>query len=160
MKSPIWWRDKPSTKGFIKFKKLSKINKFLTIDSDKIQKPRRKRNRITIGFAFEFFCERIGRDSKPFTWERRQNDLFIFFRINWSKFFPFFKESIMMWDIFFFQIKTSLDDFIKKIKNFTTENVFPVTYHPQSLYFVKPITRSTSSLPGLYLFKFLLKLFV
>ena len=82
MKSPIWWRDKPSTKGFIKFKKLSKINKFLTIDSDKIQKPRRKRNRITIGFAFEFFCERIGRDSKPFTWERRQNDLFIFFRIN------------------------------------------------------------------------------
>lgn len=46
------------------------------------------------------------------------------------------------------KIKTSLEDFIKKMKNFTTEYVFPITYHPQNLYFVKPITRSTSSLPG------------
>ena len=37
---------------------------------------------------------------------------------------------------------------MKKLKNFTTETIFNITYHPQSLFFVRPITRSSSSLPG------------
>ncbi|EAS06667.1 notchless-like protein (macronuclear) [Tetrahymena thermophila SB210] len=46
------------------------------------------------------------------------------------------------------EIKTSIDDFAKKMKNFSTEVTLDITFHPQSLFFVRPITRQSSSLPG------------
>jgi len=46
------------------------------------------------------------------------------------------------------EIKKSLNEFIKKLENFSSEKVFPITYHPQALFFVRPITRWSSSLEG------------
>ncbi|EGR31123.1 notchless family protein, putative [Ichthyophthirius multifiliis] len=46
------------------------------------------------------------------------------------------------------EIKTSLSEFLKKLKNYTTETILPITFHPQSLFYVRPITRQASSLPG------------
>eukprot|EP00825_Cyclidium_porcatum_P017314 TRINITY_DN2005_c0_g1_i1.p1 TRINITY_DN2005_c0_g1~~TRINITY_DN2005_c0_g1_i1.p1 ORF type:complete len:398 (+),score=64.50 TRINITY_DN2005_c0_g1_i1:334-1527(+) len=46
------------------------------------------------------------------------------------------------------EIKTNLNDFIQKLDKYTTETILPITYHPQSLFFVRPITRQSSSLPG------------
>lgn len=46
------------------------------------------------------------------------------------------------------EIKSSLEEFVKKLKNYNRENTLPITYHPQSLFFVRPITRQSSSLPG------------
>ena len=37
------------------------------------------------------------------------------------------------------EIKKSLNEFIKKLENFSSEKVFPITYHPQALFFVRPI---------------------
>lgn len=45
---------------------------------------------------------------------------------------------------FFFdtkEIKTTLQDFVNKLSNFTTETALPIIYHPQALFFVRPITR-------------------
>jgi ribosome assembly protein 4 len=47
-----------------------------------------------------------------------------------------------------FEIKKSLADFLKKVPNFTSETVFNITYHPESLFVVRPITRLASSLEG------------
>lgn len=46
------------------------------------------------------------------------------------------------------EVKTNLRDFTKKLDKFNPEFVLKLTYHPQSLFFVRPITRQSSSIPG------------
>lgn len=59
-------------------------------------------------------------------------------------------KELQLYSFFYEQkeIKTNLDDFISKLDKYTTETILPITYHPQSLFFVRPITRQSSSLPG------------
>jgi len=46
------------------------------------------------------------------------------------------------------EINQTLKEFLLKIKDYTTEAVLPITYHPQALFYVRPITRLSSSMPG------------
>eukprot|EP00331_Platyophrya_macrostoma_P031703 CAMPEP_0176458216 /NCGR_PEP_ID=MMETSP0127-20121128/32451_1 /TAXON_ID=938130 /ORGANISM="Platyophrya macrostoma, Strain WH" /LENGTH=493 /DNA_ID=CAMNT_0017848723 /DNA_START=18 /DNA_END=1499 /DNA_ORIENTATION=- len=47
-----------------------------------------------------------------------------------------------------YEIKKNLKELKKQFKDFNTELTVPITYHPQNLFVVKPITRQTSSLSG------------
>ena len=46
------------------------------------------------------------------------------------------------------EIKTSLIDTIRKIKDFKSDSVIKIIYHPESLFSVKPLTRASATLEG------------
>lgn len=46
------------------------------------------------------------------------------------------------------EIKKGLEELVGKLDNWTAEQVLVVTYHPQAMFFVKPVTRWSSSLEG------------
>ncbi|KRW98567.1 WD40-repeat-containing domain [Pseudocohnilembus persalinus] len=46
------------------------------------------------------------------------------------------------------EVKTNLRNFTRNIDGFNPEHTLKLTYHPQSLFFVRPITRQSSSIPG------------
>ena len=46
------------------------------------------------------------------------------------------------------EIKNNLSDTIKKIKEFKSDSVISIVYHPESLFSVKPLTRVSATLEG------------
>jgi len=46
------------------------------------------------------------------------------------------------------EIKNSLADTIRKIKDFKSDSVIKIIYHPESLFSVKPLTRASATLEG------------
>jgi len=46
------------------------------------------------------------------------------------------------------EIKNNLADTIKKIKDFKSDSVIKIIYHPESLFSVKPLTRASATLEG------------
>ena len=45
-------------------------------------------------------------------------------------------------------VKGTLDETLSKLKDVVTEKVLEITYQPQALFRVHPVTRCSSSIPG------------
>lgn len=46
------------------------------------------------------------------------------------------------------ELQEDVNDLVTKLTDFNTERTLEITYHPQSLFRIKPITRQTAALEG------------